>query len=65
MDTKERDRQLKSMWLERMGADFDAFRAPERTATHEVRLADAAEYIAFQLGQINRKLDKLIGGRGD
>jgi hypothetical protein len=26
----------------------------------DIRLADAVEYAAFQLGQINRKLDKLI-----
>ena len=26
----------------------------------DVRLATAAEYAAYQLGQINRKLDKLI-----
>lgn len=26
----------------------------------EIRLALAAEYVAYQLGQINRKLDRLI-----
>lgn len=32
---------------------------PERTAPADTRLAEAAEYAAYQLGQINQKLDRL------
>ena len=47
-----------------MEGDFN----PGYTSTHmppaDVRLATAAEYAAYQLGQINRKLDKLIAALG-
>jgi len=33
---------------------------PEQTPDPSVRLAIAAEYATFQLGQINRKLDTMI-----
>lgn len=31
------------------------------TLSPELRIANALEYSAYQLGQINKKLDKLIG----
>jgi hypothetical protein len=40
--------------------DFEAYYETIDTPPPDIRLADAAEYAAFQLGQINRKLDKLI-----
>jgi hypothetical protein len=39
--------------------DFDPGHTPERTPNADARLAAAVEYAAFQLGQINRKLDSL------
>lgn len=41
-------------------ADFQPQHAPDRTPPPDARLAAAAEYAAYQLGQINRKLDRLI-----
>ena len=43
-----------------MEADFDPGHRPDRVPLRDERLAAAAEYAAYQLGQINRKLDKLI-----
>lgn len=41
-------------------ADFDPQHVPNKAPPPDVRLAMAAEYAAFQLGQINRKLDRFI-----
>ena len=45
--------------------DFDPGQSQSRTgqAETEERIANALEYIAFQLGQINRKMG--VGRRGD
>ena len=43
-----------------MEADFNPGHTPEHMPAPEHRLATAVEYAAYQLGQINRKLDKLV-----
>jgi hypothetical protein len=45
---------------QRYEADFDPGFSPSSVPPPEIRLAAAAEYTAFQMGQINRKLDILI-----
>ena len=34
--------------------------APQNSPSAELRVASALEYIAFQMGQINRKLDEVV-----
>jgi hypothetical protein len=61
MTTKvERDEAIHEHWRARMENDFAPHHTPEQTPDPSVRLAIAAEYAAFQLGQINRKLDTMI-----
>jgi len=63
MTTKaERDDIIHERWRARMDNDFAPHHTPEQTPDPSVRLAIAAEYAAFQLGQINRKLDKIVEG---
>jgi hypothetical protein len=57
---EERDKGIRERRKARMEADFDSGTTPEHPSTPEMRLAVAAEYAAFQLGQMNRKLDVLI-----
>lgn len=58
-DTKTHQMRLDRV-LRHMEADFlPDYNAPARPST-DVRLAYAAEYAAYQLGQINRRLEKLI-----
>ena len=47
-----------------MEGDFNPGYSPTHMPQADVRLATAAEYAAYQLGQINRKLDKLIAALG-
>ena len=56
---EERNRELADSRKAMMDADFDPGNRPDHVP-RDARLADAAEYAAYQLGQINRKLDKLI-----
>jgi hypothetical protein len=51
---------IRERWRARMENDFAPHHTPEQTPDPNVRLAIAAEYAAFQLGQINRKLDTMI-----
>ena len=48
-----------TQWLERVGKPF-APRIRMHKATHEQRAADALEYIAAMMWQINEKLTKLM-----
>jgi hypothetical protein len=57
---EERDQLIYQRWQARMENEFNPGHTPEQTPEPDVRLAVAAEYAAFQLGQINRKLDKLV-----
>jgi hypothetical protein len=52
-DTKERIRAA-------MEADFLPEPSPDTLTQVDRRMANAAEYIAYHLGQIDRKLDRLI-----
>jgi hypothetical protein len=61
MTTKaEGDEAIHERWRARMENDFAPHHTPEQTPDPNVRLAIAAEYAAFQLGQINRKIDTMI-----
>lgn len=47
----------------KMERDFDpSGGAPGIAISPELRVANALEYIAYQLGQINRKMDKISAG---
>jgi hypothetical protein len=59
-DTTERDEKIRQRWIESMEGDFNPGNRPESTATIDYRMANAAEYSAYQLGKINRNLAKLI-----
>jgi len=60
MDAEERNKAISGQRKARYETDFDPGHTPERAPPADLRLAIAAEYAAFQLGQINRKLDRLI-----
>ena len=52
-------------WKEMMEKDFDIDYLPGiNDPSPEIRTATAVEYAAYQLGQINRKLDKIIAALG-
>ena len=52
-------------WKEMMEKDFDIDYVPGiNDPSPEIRTATAVEYAAYQLGQINRKLDKIIAALG-
>jgi hypothetical protein len=59
-DMTERNKILDERFAEKMEADFNPQHRPEHMPEPDKRLARAAEYAAYQLGQINRKLDILI-----
>jgi hypothetical protein len=44
-----------------MEADFLPKPSPDTLSQVDRRMANAAEYIAYHLGQIDKKLDRLIG----
>ena len=44
----------------RMEADFLPAPSPDTLSQVDRRMANAAEYIAYHLGQIDKKLDRLI-----
>lgn len=50
---------------QRMERDYDPNQTAGAAPAPDVRIANALEYIAFQLGQINRKLDGMIGQTKD
>lgn len=60
MDIHERNRQLAERRTAMYNADFDPQCTPEHMPPPDARVAAAVEYAAFQLGQINRKLDRFI-----
>jgi hypothetical protein len=52
-------------WKEMMEKDFDIdYIQGIDQPSPEMRTATAMEYAAYQLGQINRKLDKIIAALG-
>ena len=60
MNEADRDKALadrrKAMWE----ADYDPGYRPGVMPAADIRLANAADYAAYQLGQINRNLAKLV-----
>jgi hypothetical protein len=64
ISTVERNR-ASARWKEMMEKDFDIdyVRGMDQPSP-EMRTAAAEEYAAYQLGQINRKLDKIIAALG-
>jgi hypothetical protein len=64
ISTVERNR-TSARWKETMEKDFDIDYVPGMDQpSPEMRTAAAEEYAAYQLGQINRKLDKIIAALG-
>ena len=64
ISTVERNR-APARWKEMMEKDFDIDYVPGiDQPSPEMRTAAAEEYVAYQLGQINRKLDKIIAALG-
>ena len=64
ISTVERNR-APARWKEMMEKDFDIDYVPGiDQLSPEMRTAAAEEYAAYQLGQINRKLDKIIAALG-
>jgi len=60
----ERNRAT-ARWKEMMEKDFDIDYVPGiNDPSPDIRTATAVEYAAYQLGQINRKLDKIIAALG-
>jgi len=59
-DIEERNRHIAEQRRAFYSADFNPHHTPENMPPPDARLAAAAEYAAFQLGQINRKLDRFI-----
>lgn len=52
-------------WKDAMEKDFDLYYTPGiNSPSPEMRTAMAVEYAAYQLGQINHKLDRIIAALG-
>jgi hypothetical protein len=54
------DRDTKDRIKSAMEADFLPEPSPDTLSQVDRRMANAAEYVAYHLGQIDRKLDRLI-----
>ena len=64
ISTVERNRAT-ARWKEMMEKDFDIDYLPGiNDPSPEIRTATAVEYAAYQLGQINHKLDRIIAALG-
>jgi hypothetical protein len=55
------DQKLKDAVRQQMEADFLPDPSPDTLSQVDRRMTSATEYIAFHLGQIDKKLDRLIG----
>lgn len=60
MTPEERDRALADRRKAYMEGDFNPPYSPSHTPPPEARIASAAEYAAYQLGQINRSLKEIV-----
>jgi hypothetical protein len=56
MHPEESDKRVRA----RMEADFLPEPSPDTLSQVDRRMANAAEYMAYHLGQIDKKLDRLI-----
>jgi hypothetical protein len=59
-DMADRDKALAERVKKYMEGDFNPGYAPERTPPADIRMVNAAEYSAYQLGKLNRNLEELI-----
>ncbi len=59
-DMADRDKALAAHWKSRMETDFIPGYTPERTPPNDTRIVNAVEYAAYQLGQMNRNLARLV-----
>ncbi|TDX59862.1 hypothetical protein EDE12_12610 [Methylosinus sp. sav-2] len=59
MDMAERDKLLVERRKESYQKPFDPGITPERTPPTEARIANALEYIAYQLGSIARSAERI------
>ena len=60
MDMNERNKVMAERRKAYMEGDFEPGYTPERTPAADMRLANAAEYAAYQLGQMNRTLQQIL-----
>lgn len=54
------DKSVKDRVKAEMEADFLPDPSPDTLSQVDRRMANAAEYVAYHLGQIDKKLDRLI-----
>lgn len=54
------DQELENRIRQRMNDDFLPEPSPDTLSQVDRRITNAAEYIAYHLGQIDKKLDRLI-----
>ena len=65
MISTEAQNRATAQWKEIMEKDFNiGYVAGVDEPSPDYRTAAAAEYAAYQLGQINRKLDRIIAALG-
>lgn len=56
MADAERDKQIDERWTAKMKAEFNPQYRPEHGFSAEQRMVNAAEYSAYQLGEIRKAL---------
>lgn len=59
-DMTDRDKALAERRKAMMEGDFNPGYTPERMPQPDARIANAVEYAAYQLGQMNRNLARLL-----
>jgi hypothetical protein len=57
---EEQLRSIRDRWKSRMRAPFEPWSLPAHTQRGQARMVAAMEYAAFQLGEINRRLARLV-----
>jgi hypothetical protein len=60
MNTDDRDKVYAERRKLMMEGDFNPGYRPEATPAAEYRMVNAAEYAAYQLGQINQSMKKIL-----
>lgn len=60
-DQQQQDR-IRERWFEQMDEDFFPNYSRTNYPTSDVRLANAAEYAAYHLGQISKHLARIAAG---
>jgi hypothetical protein len=57
---EEHKRAVREHWNRCMRGDFDPWAIPAHTPRAEDRMLAAMEYAAFQLGEINQRLARIV-----